>query len=112
MLLKMPHARKHAEGNAEGISSRKVCGSFVADMKFNTSVCVHEKARRNDYSRRRKALLRTRNATLTRRAVANSKPTTAGVFRGSSAEGWPRVGTQVPMQGNPMEPKPTHAAKL
>ena len=96
-----PHARKHAEDFAEGILSRKVCGSFVADMKFIVSVCVHGKARRKNYSRSSKVLLRTKNATLTRRAVANSKPrrpTQPADFaeglrkvRGSSAEGWPRV---------------------
>ena len=59
------------------------------------------KAQRNDYSRSRKVLLRTRNATLTGRAVANMKPGRPkqpadfeeGLPKvlGGCAEGWPRV---------------------
>ena len=88
-----PHARKHAEGFAEGIISRKVCGSFVADMNLLFQFCMLGKARRSDDSRSRKVLLRTRSATLTRRAVANrcqqppKKTKAAGGFRARFAEG-------------------------
>ena len=62
-----PHPRKHAEGFAEG-------GSFVADMKLNYSVRAWKKTHEEPIAVEEKVLLRTRNATLTRRAVANSKP--------------------------------------
>ena len=63
--------------------------------------CVHENARRNDYSRRRKVLLRTRSATLTRRAVANSQNSRriSRKLRGSSAEA-PRKGASLQASGH------------
>ena len=105
-----PHARKHAKGFAEGILSRKACGSFVADMKLVVAVCVRGKAWRSDYTRSGKVLLRTRNATL---ALEEPLPTAGqpGTFRGRLAEAWkggPVFAGKCPRStGSSMEPKPT-----
>ena len=56
---------------AEGL--RKLCFS-LRGMNLLVSACVLFHARINDYSSSRKVLLRTRNATLTRRADANRRP--------------------------------------
>ena len=82
---------------AEGICSRKVCGSFVADIQLNASVRAW-KARRNDFSGRKGvAAYKKRNAYSKSRCQQQAKKAkTAGVFSGS--------------MGSPMEPKPTQAA--
>ena len=111
MIIENVHRATRTEACGTLMSSRKVFGSFVAGMKFNVSVCVRGKARRNEYSRSIKVLLHT---TLTRRAVANSKPYVA-IFCGRFAEA-PRKGGPVfagkwpRSMGSPMEPKPTQAA--
>ena len=67
---------------AEGICSRKVCGSFVADIQLNVS------AWRNDSSRRKGvAAYKKRNAYSKSRCQQQAKKAkTAGVFRGRFAE--------------------------
>ena len=72
---------------AEGICSRKVCGSFVADIQLMFQ-CVHGKARRNDSSRRKGvAECKKRNTYLKSRCQQQAKKAkTAGVFRRRFAE--------------------------
>ena len=72
---------------AEGICSRKVCGSFVADIQLMFQ-CLHGKARRSDSSRRKGvAAYKKRNTYSKSRCQQQAKKAkTAGVFRGRFAE--------------------------
>ena len=113
VLLKMYialHARKHTEGFVEGICSRKVCGSFAADMFFVCFIfqCVHRNAQRNDYSRRK----RCRCVKETQRLLEEQLPTASQEDQNSRRILRKVCGrfAEAPRKGGPVfEPKPTPA---